>query len=326
MLILRRPGKDPYFNIAAEEYLMKSVESDCFMLWQNDPSVIIGKHQNTLAEVNIPFVSDRNIPVIRRISGGGTVYHDEGNINFTFISTGLREKLVDYQKFLQPIVEALNQLGIRAKFHGKNDIRINEFKISGNSEHVYKNKVLHHGTLLFSSDLEMLNRVMNESPGKYSDKSVKSVRSKVARITDFLTVSISLDEFLQHIGQFISLKAANPEIRDLSPLEISEISRLAGEKYRTWNWNFGYSPPYIFRNQIQENQQVYCAELHVKSGIIEKTQIKINGKASEINNFFEYLLTGKRHDYHTIRDILHANGLHFNSNKFNFNILLQLLF
>ena len=129
MLIINRPQTDPYFNIAAEEYLLKQMEEDCFMLWQNQPSIIIGKHQNSLAEINYNFVKENNIPVVRRISGGGTVFHDLGNLNFTFISKGEKEKLVNFKKFTQPIIEVLNQMGVPARFEGKNDLRVSGLKI-----------------------------------------------------------------------------------------------------------------------------------------------------------------------------------------------------
>ncbi len=154
------------------------------MLWQNLPSIILGKHQNTLAEINYSFVKENNIPVVRRISGGGTVFHDLGNLNFTFISSGEKEKLVNFRKFTQPIIEVLNHMGIPACFEGKNDLRVNGLKISGNAEHVYRNKVLHHGTLLFSADLNYLNQAIKSVPERFKDKAVQSVRSKVANITD----------------------------------------------------------------------------------------------------------------------------------------------
>ena len=186
MLIINRPQTDPYFNIAAEEYLLKQMDEDCFMVWQNEPSIIVGKHQNTLAEINYSFAKENNIPVVRRITGGGTVFHDLGNLNFTFISSGEKGKLVNFKKFTQPIIEVLNQMGIPARFEGKNDLRVNGLKISGNAEHVYKNKVLHHGTLLFSTDLNFLKKAIKSVPERFQDKAVQSVRSKVANITDFI--------------------------------------------------------------------------------------------------------------------------------------------
>lgn len=326
MLIIRRPGRDPFFNIAAEEYLVKTLESDCFMVWLNNPSVVTGKHQNALAEVNVPFIHQHEIPVIRRISGGGTVYHDPGNINFTFISAGQKEKLVDYEKFLTPILEVLNNMGIPAKTGGKNAILVNDLKISGNSEHVFQNKVLHHGTLLFSSDLNRMDLVINPHREKYSDKAIQSVKSKVGNVRDYLKRTITIDDFMEKITQYIREKSAVVETRDLTATEVFDISTLVKEKYNTWQWNYGYSPAYNFRNRIHENGMAYEAELLVNNGIIQKTVIRIDKKLAPIDNFFENLLTGKRHDYQTIDNILRSENLLSGSNKFNLNLLLRLLF
>jgi len=178
MLIVNRPHTDPWFNIAAEEYFLKNFQEDIFMLWQNEASIIVGKHQNTLAEINYPYVKENGIPVIRRISGGGTVFHDLGNLNFTFIQNGEKGKLVDFRKFTDPILAVLNKMGVPAVFEGKNDLRVDGLKISGNAEHVFKNRVLHHGTLLFSSVLNDLGKALKVKTDRFTDKAVKSIRFK----------------------------------------------------------------------------------------------------------------------------------------------------
>jgi lipoate-protein ligase A len=326
MLIIRRPQKDPYFNLAAEEYLMKTASSDCFMLWQNDPSVMIGKHQNANAEINASQVSNLKIPVVRRISGGGAVYHDSGNINFTFISLGENEKLVDYRKFIQPIADVLNQMGIPALYEGKNDLKIDNLKISGNSEHVYKNRVLHHGTLLFSTDLRVLDEVLESHPEKYSDKSVRSVRSTVGLIRNFLKNPMTIETFMQNITDCISRSTGGVKIIDLSPADVVEIEKLKSEKYSTWQWNFGYSPDYVFNNEITENQKNHAVRLSVSHGIIQGWEIWIDGYVAGNNNFFEYLLTGRKHDYQVMKKLLESEVANNKPTSFNTNILLRLLF
>ena len=203
MLIIQNSTTDPYFNIAVEEYLLKNFTDDCFILYQNKPSIIIGKHQNTLAEINYQYVKENNIAVVRRLSGGGTVYHDLGNLNFSFIkNSGNDKNLVDFKMYTTPIIEVLKQLGVNAEFGGHNDIQVNGFKISGNAEHIFKKRVLHHGTLLFSSDLSILNNAIKAPENRYSDKAVKSVRAVVANIKDFII----------HIGYFQKNRYSN-EIR-----------------------------------------------------------------------------------------------------------------
>ncbi|MCD6178546.1 MAG: lipoate--protein ligase family protein, partial [Bacteroidales bacterium] len=203
MIILNRPQTDPFFNLAAEEFLIKNTTEPLFMLWQNTPSVVVGKHQNALKEINLKFLQEKNIPVIRRISGGGTVFHDLGNLNYSFINFGHRESLVNFKKYSQPIVDVLQKMGVDAQLIGKSDLKIKGLKFSGNASHVYKNKVLHHGTLLFSSELNILNNSIKVSEINFSDKAVQSNRSTVTNIQSHLKETLSLEEFKQKIIDFV---------------------------------------------------------------------------------------------------------------------------
>ena len=270
MLHIERPHTDPYFNLAAEEHLLRTVEEDCFMLWVNEPSVIIGKHQNAFAEVDQQYVKAMNIPVVRRITGGGTVFHDPGNLNFSFISKGEKDKLVDFRKFTRPIIDYLQGRGLAARFEGKNDIRVNGLKVSGNAEHVYRDKVLHHGTLLFSSQLQNLNRAIRGQETLFRDKAVRSVRSTVANISDLLPESMTLDDFREGILEH--LKAVNRNFRSasLSMADEAAIRQLTDEKYRTWTWNYGYSPAFIFERLIHFEDQKIQVRMEVKNGTIQE--------------------------------------------------------
>ena len=275
MLILDRIETDPYFNIAAEEYLLKEFQEEIFMLWQNEASIIIGKHQNALAEINLEFVNTNNIPVVRRISGGGTVFHDLGNLNFSFIKNGKREELINFRKYTEPIVGALDELGVKAVFGGKNDLRINELKISGNAEHIHRNRVLHHGTLLFSSDLSYLNEAIKVKEDGFKDKAVKSNRSIVTNILDHLPEKVSLAEFRKRILNFVQQQFEQTSIYTFSEKDIAAINQLAQEKYKTWKWNYGYSPKYQLEREIAFASDNLKIILAVKDGLIEK--INLNG-------------------------------------------------
>jgi len=326
MLIVERPQTDPFFNIAAEEYLLKNLDEDCFMLWQNEPSIILGKHQNAMSEINLNYVRQRNIPVIRRISGGGTVYHDLGNLNFTFIRHGQKTRLVDFSRFLKPIIEVLNQMGIPALQEGKSDIRVNGLKISGNSEHVYRNKVLHHGTLLFNSNLEILYEALQLKSQSFQDKSVKSVRSMVANISDFLDTPFSIRDFRQRIIEHITFKEKNINSYILSDFDLEGISRLSNEKYQTWKWNFGYSPDYVFKKKIVHRDTEYQIELEVNDGIIMKIEVTSNGKISDIDKVLKNLLIGANHNYDELKEQILKLNRNKESLNFDPNILLELLF
>ena len=296
MLIIQQTSTDPHFNIASEEYLLKSSTEDFFILYRNEPSIVVGKHQNTIAEINLEFVRRKGITVVRRLSGGGTVYHDRGNLNYSFITNGSEGNQVDFKKHTQPIVDVLHALGVDARIGGKNDIRVGDKKISGNAEHIYKNRVLHHGTLLFDSNLDELNESIKISPNSYTDKAVKSIRSHVANITEYLTHRIPIDEFAQKIINHIIEIFPNVLEYKLSNDDISSISELVRTKYSTWEWNYGYSPTYTLNKHINFVDKRLNIQINVERGII--SQVIFEGdflnksRVSEI----ELLLKGCLHD------------------------------
>ncbi len=304
MIIIARTDTNPYFNIAAEEYLLKNYNDDIFMLWINDPAIILGKHQNAIAEINIPYVRTNKIPVIRRISGGGTVFHDHGNLNFTFIKNGEKGKLVDFESFTKPIRRILNEMGVAARFEGKNDLRVHGKKISGNAEHVFKNRVLHHGTLLFDSQLAYLNEVIRVVPDMFQDRAVKSNRSIVTNIKDWLPESynnMQIDDFRQHIVNEWNKDTRYP-IEQLSTNDISEINNLVENKYNTWKWNFGYSPAYSFQFEHTHQGENYHFEAKIKNGLFSEV-VAINNKK---DTFSEQIQTRLQQVPHRYDDCIHA--------------------
>ncbi len=276
MLIIRRHATNPFINLATEEYILKHFNENSFMLWRNEPAIIVGKHQNTLAEINVEYVKEKNIPVVRRLSGGGAVFHDLGNLNFTFIRIGQEEQLIDFRKYTQPILEVLQKLDIEAKFEGRNDLTIGGKKFSGNAEHIWKNRVLHHGTLLFSSTMTDLSQALNVDPRKFQDKSVKSVRSRVTNISEHLKHPMDVVQFSKRIEDHIV--EINPEAHfyELTEDDHRNIAGLVREKYGTWEWNFGYSPKYNFKKILRtEKSGTIEFNLDVQNGMI--MQIKIFG-------------------------------------------------
>jgi len=319
MLLIKRHQTNPYFNIAAEEYVLKHFSEDVFMLWQNEPSVIIGKHQNTLAEINHKYIEQNHIPVVRRISGGGAVFHDLGNLNFTFIKTIHGEDLVDFKRFIDPIISVLKELGIDARQEGHNDIRINGLKCSGNAEHVFKNRVLHHGTILFSSNLETLGTALHSEENRFTGRAVKSRRSPVTNIISHLLSKITMSGFIDKVYKHIFSKDQNARFYNLTDSDQKEIQKLADQKYNTWEWNYGYSPTYQYRHQINE----LSCELETNGCIISEASI-YNNITLVHNTILENSLKGVRHQKEEIQKvIIELNSL---DNQFSMNEYLNLFF
>ncbi len=270
---IQRSETDPYYNLAAEEYLLKTAIADTFMIWRNEPSVIIGKHQNASREINHSFIETHNLPVIRRISGGGAVYHDLGNINFSFIYIDRKENLIDFRHFTKPIILFLRESGLNAAFEGKNNIKVDGVKVSGNSAHIYKNKVLHHGTLLYSTDLEALSQAVKGNEDHYKDKSVRSVRAEVANISALLKEKPSVEEFTGLFRSFIFNYYPGTFNDKLNSIEKESITKLVEEKYKNHKWNFGYSPEYKFEEGWRTKDGEFSITLCVKEGLIREALI-----------------------------------------------------
>ena len=294
MLSIKSPTHNPFFNIAAEEYLLKRFSEDVFFTYRNSPSVIVGKHQNTMGEIDFVYTQKNGIEVVRRMSGGGAVYHDYGNVNFTFIRNGKQGALVDFKGFTKPIVEMLGTLGVKAKFEGNNSLTVNGLKVSGNAEHVYKQRVMHHGTLLFQTDLSALANVLYVRDDRFiSERAVKSVRASTANLSDFLPNGMQIEEFALYLFEYIS-KTNDATEYFFSSEDLLEIERLVNEKYGKWEWNYGYSPFYSLKREIQLQNKIIKLEVHVEKGII--SFFKMEGELpSSCKKSIEAVLEGTPH-------------------------------
>jgi lipoate---protein ligase len=282
---------DPFFNLAIEEILLKNSEDEYLILCINQPSVIIGKHQSAHKEVNTKFLLENKIPVIRRISGGGTVFHDKGNLNFTFIRQSESGKQVDFRKHTQPVIDFLISSGINAKFEGKNDIKVDGLKISGNAEQIHRNRVLHHGTLLFSTSLGILRNSLRQDKSCYLTRAVDSNPSSVMNLKEKLTLFRDIYELKEEMMHFFLQNLPDTEAIKLSEQEIEKALSLAETKYKSWEWNYAYGPEYFFRNSFQFDGKLHYCSLSVKDGIVVKCTIE----GSEKMELFAKKLTGCRH-------------------------------
>jgi len=296
MLCINDHHTDPYFNLAAEEYALKNFTDNCFMLWRNEPSVIVGRHQNSLAEINAEYVKQNRIKVVRRLSGGGAVFHDLGNLNFTFIEDVKNEQPINFQKYTQPIIAVLNMLDVNARFDGRNDLVIDGKKFSGNAEHVYRGRVLHHGTLLFASQLSDLSGALNVNPAKFTGKAIKSVRSRVTNIASHLKKPLGLEKFRDMVLCYMMNNYPDCVPYSYSDADIAAIGKLRDEKYAAWDWNFGQSPGYNMSNSLQTGGGLLEIHLDVQNGIIRNA--RIFGDFFNIGDIteLEQLLNGTPHN------------------------------
>ena len=261
---------DAYFNLAVEEFLLKNLEDNVFMLWKNEPSVIVGRFQNSLAEINLDYVNEKNIKVVRRLTGGGAVFHDFGNLNFTFIDN---QGQGDFRTFTQPILELLRSLGVDARFEGRNDLMIDGQKFSGNAQCKHGKRVMHHGTLLFSTEMTDLSEALKVNPLKFVDKAVKSVRKRVTNISSHLPKPLSVDQFADLLMNYILQTRSNSYLQPFTPEEIAQIKLLRDNKYSTWNWNFGTSPRYDFSKIVRTKGGNLEVHLQIEKGVIEAVKI-----------------------------------------------------
>lgn len=292
MIYIIDHSTDPQWNLATEEYLFKTFKQPVFRLWRNDASIIVGLHQNAYAEINVEYVRHNNIPVVRRLSGGGAVFHDLGNVNFTFIDT--RDKTEDtatmFARFTRPILDAMAALGINASLEGRNDLVIDGKKFSGNAVAVYKNRILQHGTLLFSASMNNLSKALADRDVNFTGKAVKSNRARVTNICDHLAKPMNVEEFIRFMERFITEKDEGKFTRyNYTPEDLAAIAKLKLERYGRDEWNFGSSPSYSYSKVCRFPAGLLELYMEVEKGIIK--EIKFYG------NYFFLKETGEIEEY-----------------------------
>ena len=296
MLLINSLSQNAYFNIASEEYLLHRFPTeDLFLLYVNAPSIIVGKFQNTLAEINLDYVEEKGIKVVRRMSGGGAVYHDLGNLNFSFHTLLGQNDFGDFSFFTKPVLNMLNTLGVPAELKGRNDLLVDGKKFSGNAKLARHGKMIQHGTILLNSEMEVLGEALKVNPLKFIDKATKSNRGRVTNLIDYLpkeTTTETLKELLT-----AEIIKNNPEAKryQLSLEDLAGIEQLMEEKYETWDWNFGFSPQYNFKKAIKIPAGFIEVHLDVVHGIIEKAKIFGDFFASMPIKDLEEQLIGKKH-------------------------------
>ncbi|MBF8457231.1 lipoate--protein ligase [Kaistella sp. G5-32] len=305
MLLITSPSHNAYFNIASEEYLLKRFPSeDIFLLYVNAPSIIVGKFQNTLAEINLDYVKEKGIKVVRRMSGGGTVYHDLGNLNFSFHTLLGQNDFGDFSFFTKPVLEMLNELGVPAELKGRNDLLVDGKKFSGNAKLARHGKMIQHGTILLDSEMEVLDEALKVNPLKFIDKATKSNRGRVTNLIEYLPKDTTTEKLKDLLTAQIIKNNPTAEKYEFSAEDILGIEKLQQEKYETWDWNFGFSPNYNFKKAIKIPAGFIEVHLDVVQGIIEKAKIFGDFFASMPIEDLEEMLLGKKHDTKELYQLL----------------------
>jgi len=307
MIFIENEGiTDPRINLALEEYVLRNFDynHDYLLFYINEPSIIIGRNQNTLEEINHEYVEENGIHVVRRISGGGAVYHDLGNLNFSFLTNYDRSNLNNFHKFTEPVIKVLNDIGVEAELKGRNDILVNDRKISGNAQFSSVKRMVSHGTLLFDTDMNEVMSALDVKMSKIESKGHKSARSRVANISEFLDKPMDVREFRSQLLEGLYEDREEFETYHLSDEEWQQVHRLKDEKYATWDWNFGSSPKF----NIQRNRRFPIGEIDlridVEKGYINNVKIYGDFFGRKPIGQLEERLQGIRYERDDIKKVL----------------------
>ncbi|HGK7026699.1 TPA: lipoate--protein ligase [Streptococcus agalactiae] len=298
-------SNDPAYNVALEAYAFQKLTDidEIFILWINEPAIIIGRHQNTIQEINKEFIDKNGIHVVRRLSGGGAVYHDLNNLNYTIISNNTQEGAFDFQTFSKPVIDTLAKLGVKAEFTGRNDLEINGQKFAGNAQAYYKGRMMHHGCLLFDVDMSVLGQALKVSKDKIESKGIKSVRARVTNIVDHLSDKITVQEFSDAI--LAQMKEEYPEMDEyvLSDAELSEIQAMRDNQFATWDWTYGKAPEYTIERGVRYPAGKITTYASVENSTIKSVKIFGDFFGVKPVDDIEKMLEGVRYDY---KDVLAA--------------------
>ncbi|MCL1803435.1 MAG: lipoate--protein ligase [Eubacteriaceae bacterium] len=296
----------PYYNMALEDYLMNEPDSGDFIFFYiHKPSVMVGSHQNTYNEINYPYIEKNGIYVARRISGGGAVYHDYGNLNYSYIVSGNNRQGIDFEPFTSPIINALRGLGVNAELSGRNDMLVGSKKFSGNAQYIKKDRVLSHGTLMFDVSIENMVSALNPDAEKFKGKAIASVRSRVANLKGYISQEIDIYEFKAYLASFL-IAESNAQQRKLTRAETDAVEKSVAEKFSTWEHNFGQSPSFAVNKKMRFGAGTISVGINAEGGVISSCKFSGDFFSDRPVAELESLLAGMELRYGAIEAIAPA--------------------
>ena len=300
---------NPELNLSIEEFLLRSVtdEPEILLFYINEPAVIIGRNQNSIEEIDPDYIETNGVHVVRRLSGGGAVYHDFGNLNFSYISSAA-ENLHNYAHFIEPVVKALNDLGVPAELRGKSDVFVEGKKISGNAQYASRGRMVSHGTILFDTNIQHMMQALNPRQVTIESSAVQSVRNFVTNVKDYLDSDFTIDHLKKAILQEI-FDTETPAEFVINSSNWKEIESIRNQRFGTWNWNYGRSPNFNIQKTGEFPAGKIDVRINVKSGIIN--EIRFFGTYNFLTEIdeLEQLLVGKRYDAKSLEQVLNKIDL-----------------
>ena len=312
MTYIFNEGKTSYYNMALEEYLFHSRTDlhPILLLWQNSGTIVVGRNQNTIKEINLDYVKENGIDVVRRLTGGGAVYHDKGNLNYTYITDADSGGKFDFTPFIQNVIGALDHFGVRAEFTGRNDITVDGKKFSGNAQVRHKKSLMHHGTIMVNSDLTTVSKCLNPSKVKLKDKGIQSVSSRICNLSEYLPENVGIDRFKdQLIRQFEYSSGGDMVEYVLSEEEIDEVWKLARSKYELWQWNYGKSPAFDISGERRFDFGTMQLQLLLEENRIKEVYLYGDFFSKKDVGNLEKYIAGTVYDRHSILNKLNQIDL-----------------
>ena len=326
MRYLKNPNTNPYYNMAFDEYCLESLPIDepVFFLWQNRPAVIVGYNQEVNTEVNLDYLKEKGIDLVRRVTGGGAVYHDLENLNYTIV--GRSEDLErDYPEYAALMMKALQALGVPATLSGRNDILVEGKKVSGFAKRVCKNRLMVHGTLMYNVDVDVLTHVLNPSTTKLQSKGIASVRSRVTNLCNYLPELSDIQAFKNRLEEILSNNYLDAEYK-LSEADLANIQRLSDEKFATWEWNYGRSP----KATLVHSARLACGTVEIHLTLAENRIASCRFGGDFLGNLLasdvEKALTGIPYEINEIRKCLSKIEINRYFDRVLVDDLLEMMF